>query len=86
MANSFYPMRSAAVVEDFTGVTVQDPNRGLFYRPYREGDRFWLEEFRRGPDGSKTHSLVREIEYVVGSGTAARTYLVEEGGRYLNSP
>lgn len=86
MANSFYPMRSAAVVEDFDGVIVQDPNRGFSYRPYREGDRFWLEEFRRGPDGSKTHSLVREIEYVVGSGTAARTYLVEEGGRYFELP
>ena len=86
MANSFYPMRSATVVEDFTGVTVQDPKRGFFYRPYREGDRFWLEEFRRGPDEQKTHSLIREIEYVVGSGTAARTYLVEEGGRYFELP
>ncbi len=86
MANSFYPMRSAVVVEDFDGVIVQDPNRGFSYRPYREGDRFWLEEFRQGPDGSKTHSLIREIEYVVGSGTAARTYLVEEGGRYFELP
>ncbi len=86
MANSFYPMRTAAVVEEFDGVVVEDPNRGFSYRPYREGDRFWLEEFRRGPDGSKTHSLVREMEYVVGSGTAARTYLVEEGGRYFELP
>lgn len=86
MANSFYPMRAAAVVEAFDGVIVEDPNRGFSYRPYREGDRFWLEEFRQGPDGSKTHALVREMEYVVGSGTAARTYLVEEGGRYFELP
>ena len=86
MANSMYPLRTAAIVEDFSGIVVHDPRRDLYYRPYREGDGFYVEEFRRGPGGEEIHSLVRELEYVVGSGTAARTYLVEENGHYFEIP
>ncbi|MDX1532369.1 MAG: tetratricopeptide repeat protein, partial [Rhodothermales bacterium] len=44
------------------------------------------EEYRLDAQGQKTHRLVRTIDYVVGSGSAARTYLTEEGGRYYELP
>ena len=86
MASSLYPLTPDRAVEDFSGATVRDDERDLTYRMFRDGDRFFQEEYRLGADGEKTHSLVREMEVVVGSGTAARTYLVEENGHYFELP
>lgn len=86
MAQSFYPLTPQHVVEDFSGVTLHHAASGYYYRPYREGDRFFQEEYRLGAGGQKTHQLVREITYVVGSGTAARTYLAENNGRLYEMP
>ncbi|MEX0822565.1 MAG: tetratricopeptide repeat protein [Rhodothermales bacterium] len=86
MANSLYPLTADNVVEDFDNATVRDEERNLTYRMYREGDRFFQEEYRLDADGRKVHSLVREMQFVMGSGTAARTYLVEENGYYHELP
>lgn len=86
MARSFYRLTPENVVEDFSGVVVRHEASGYYYRPFREGDRFYQEEYRLGPDGKPTHRLVREIAYVVGSGTAARTYLTESNGRLYEMP
>lgn len=86
MANSFYRLTAANAVEDFTAPPVLDERQGLAYRMYRDGDRFFQEEYRVGPGGEVTHRLAREMQYVVGSGTAARTYLTEENGRLFQLP
>ena len=86
MARSFYRLTPERAVEDFAGVVVRDTAGGFFYTAYREGDRFVQEEYRLGPDGEKTHQLVRSMDYVVGSGTAARTYLTEVEGRLYELP
>lgn len=86
MAHSFYPLTPENTVEDFDAPPVYHDASGFYYRVYREGDRFFQEEYRLGPGGERTHRLVREIRYVVGSGTAARTYLTESGGRLYEMP
>jgi Tfp pilus assembly protein PilF len=86
MANSFYRMGPEHAVEDFSGVVVPHERSGYFYTAYREGDRFVQEEFRLGPDGQKTHRLARAMDYVVGSGSAARTYLTEVAGWLYELP
>ncbi|MFN3596822.1 MAG: tetratricopeptide repeat protein [Rubricoccaceae bacterium] len=86
MAQAFYPLTPENAVEDFSGVVVVHEASGFAYRAYRDGARFVQEEFRLGPGGEKTHVLVRPMTYVVGSGSAARTYLAEENGRLYELP
>ncbi len=86
MANSYYPMGPEVAVEEFTDAAVYHERSDLWYRMYREGERFYQEEYRLASNGDTTHSLVREIEYVVGSGTAARTYLTESDNRLYEMP
>ena len=86
MAQSFYPLTPENAVEDFSGKTLFHEASGFYYRLYREGDRFFQEEYRLDGQGAKKHRLVREMKYVVGSGSAARTYLAEEGGRLYEMP
>jgi Tfp pilus assembly protein PilF len=86
MARSMYRLTDSTVVEDFGAAPVFHAATRFYYRPYREGSRFYQEEYRLGPGGEKTHSLVREVAYVVGSGSAARTYLAESNGRLYELP
>ena len=86
MAQSFYSLTPENAVEDFSGKTLFHEASGFYYRLYREGGRFFQEEYRVNGQGAKTHRLVREMKYVVGSGSAARTYLAEEGGRLYEMP
>ena len=86
MAKSFYRLDAETAIEDFGGVVLRHEPSGFSYVARREGDRFVQEEYRVGPGGEKTHQLVREMTYVVGSGSAARTYLAEENGRLYELP
>ena len=80
MAQSFYPMTAEVAVEDFSGVEVRDAVGGFVYTARRDGDRFVQEERQVGPGGEVLNRLVRTMDYVVGSGSAARTYLSDDGG------
>ena len=86
MAQSFYRLTPENSVEDWSGVTVRDAANGFVYVARRDGDRFVQEEYLEGADGTRTHQLVRTMDYVVGSGSAARTYLSEENGRLYELP
>ncbi len=86
MAQSLYPLTAENAVEDFSGVEVRHEPTGFVYVAQRDGDRFVQEEYRVGPDGARDHQLTREMTHVVGSGSAARTYLAEEGGRLYQLP
>jgi Tfp pilus assembly protein PilF len=82
MAQSFYALTADNAVETWPSGWIEDA-AGYRYRAYRDGDRFVQEEQWRG---SPEHRLVREVAYVVGSGSAARTYLAEENGRLFQLP
>jgi tetratricopeptide (TPR) repeat protein len=86
MANAFYPLTPDRVVEDFGGVVVRHAPSGFEYRALETDGRYYQEEIRKAPDGTLSHRLLRPMDYVVGSGTAARTYLYEENGRYYELP
>lgn len=86
MAQSLYALTPENAVEDWGAAPVYHAESDFYYRPYREGARFFQEEYRLGPGGAKTHQLVREVKYVMGSGSAARTYLAEVGGRLYEMP
>ncbi len=86
MANAFYRLTPDNVVEDWDGTTLAHPASGYVYEVRRDGDRFLQVEYRLGPDRTRTHELTRQVEYVVGSGSAARTYLTESNGRLYELP
>ncbi len=87
MARAFYPMSPERAVEDFSGVVVRHPNGRYAYTAYRRDDgRYVQEEYRLGPAGERLNVLVRTMDYVVGSGNAARTYLSSIGGRLFELP
>ena len=86
MANAFYPLTPDRVAERFDGTVVRHAPSGFEYRAFEQDGGFFQEEVRREADGSVTHRLVRPMDFVVGSGSAARTYLYEENGRYYELP
>ncbi len=86
MANSWYRLTPENTVEDFEAAPVYHAATDFYYRPFAEDGRFFQEEYRLGSNGEKTHRLVREIHYVVGSGTAARTYLTENNDYLYELP
>ncbi|MCH8276454.1 MAG: tetratricopeptide repeat protein [Bacteroidetes bacterium] len=86
MARSVYPLNPETAVETFGSEVVHDTLTGYFYRPYVSDGKYLLEEFRLDALGNRTHSLVREMQFVVGSGTTARTYLSEQNGWYYELP
>lgn len=86
MAQSYYPLTAENTVEDWSQEPLYHERGGFYYRAFAEDGRFLQEEYRLGPDGTKTHRLVREMDFVVGSGNAARTYLSEKNGRLFQLP
>ncbi|QXD16746.1 tetratricopeptide repeat protein [Rhodocaloribacter litoris] len=86
MARSWYRLTPENAVETFPSPPIYHAGRGYYYRAFEEAGRFYQEEYRLGPDGEKTHRLVREMHHVVGSGTAARTYLTENNGYLYELP
>lgn len=80
MAQSYYPLTQENRVET-VGVEVTDAASGLIYRIVERDGKLYQEE--RRDDG---HQLLREMQFVVGSGTAARTYLTENNGRLFELP
>lgn len=85
MAQSLYPLTPENAVEDFDAPPIYHAASNLYYRVVARDGRFFQEEYRVS-GGRTTHRLVREMNFVVGSGSAARTYLAEEGGRLYQLP
>ncbi len=86
MARTFDVLTIENTIEDFSGIVLHHEQTNYFYVARREGDRFVQEEYRLGPTGEKTHQLVRTMKYIIGSGSAARTYLTEIDGRLYELP
>ncbi len=86
MAHSFYPLSPENAVEDYANVSLYHEESDLTYRVFEDGERYFQEEIRRDADGRVIHRLRREMEFVIGSGSAARSYLTEDGGRYYELP
>ena len=82
MARSYYPLTTANVVEDFNADPIWHDESKFWYRVIEENGAYWQEEFRLNAQGERIHSLRRRMDFVVGSGNAARTYL-SESSQYL---
>ncbi len=86
MAQSLYALTPERAVEDFDAGALYHEGSGFYYTAYERDGAFYQEEYRLAEDGRKTHSLVRRMDLVVGSGTAARTYLTKQDSTYYELP
>ena len=46
-----------------------------YYQMLRRGDSYFCRRFQKGPDGSEYNVVEARIDYVMGSGNHARSYL-----------
>ncbi len=86
MARSYYPLTPDEAVEAFSASPLRHDATDFYYRAFEQEGRFYQEEYRLDASGNKTHRLVRRMDYVVGSGHAARTYLTQNSGRLYELP
>ncbi|MFC2085900.1 tetratricopeptide repeat protein [Bacteroidota bacterium] len=86
MARSMERLTEDLIRPEFPSPVLHHEPTNLSYRAFKDGDKYYQEEFRLSSDGTKTHSLTREMMWVIGSGTIARTYINVENGRYTEMP
>lgn len=76
MARSFYSPTSQNVIEDYKRAnTYIHQKSGLRYRMTERDGKFYQRRFTIGADGSETDVVEAKVDYILGSGNHARTYL-----------
>src|ERR1043166_559448 len=75
MGRSFYAVSADTRLAEFAGP-------GFFHRasqeqftPLRRNGKYFLRRSQTGPDGKPTNTLEVAVDYVIGSGAHARSYL-----------
>ncbi len=86
MSRSMYKLTAETAVELFGSEIVVDSVSGLRYQTVSSDSGYFMLEFLLDTHGNRVHELWREMEYVVGSGTSARTYLSEQDGWFYELP
>ena len=79
MARSYYPLTASNRVENTEDVRILDPHSKLVYTVREIDGALFQEEYEASSAGPK-NVLRRRMDFVVGSGNAARTYLTEKNG------
>ncbi|MGH9608005.1 MAG: tetratricopeptide repeat protein [Terracidiphilus sp.] len=76
MGRSFYIPTAANVVEDYVHAnTVFNQPSGLRYTMFERKGEFFMRRSEAGFDGKETNVMEERIDYVIGSGNHARSYL-----------
>jgi Flp pilus assembly protein TadD len=86
MARSFHRWTPDVRIEAPLAQPLHHGPTGFSYAVVEVGDALYQEEYLIGPDGRHLHELRRRIDYVMGSGSVARTYFTEENGRLFQLP
>ena len=87
MGRSLYPFDPATAPEQFgTTVRVYDAGLDLYYEPFVRGDTLFQREFRRDEGGAVVYEQTHPVRWVVGSGNATRSYLMEVNGIVTEMP
>ena len=59
---------------------------GYSYRPFRDGERYFVEEFADAPDGTRLHSLVKPITMTLSAGSYGVAFAFQQGSRVWQVP
>ncbi|MGI8906415.1 MAG: tetratricopeptide repeat protein [Candidatus Sumerlaeaceae bacterium] len=88
MGRSLYRPTVTNIIEDYTSAPefYHQPSQ-QYFRMLREGEKFFQVRYQKSPEGKAINELRAEINYIVGSGNHARSYLHEEpGGKLYQLP
>lgn len=86
MANTLAAVAEASAIEVVDGDAAEFETQGCRYRVERRGERMIHTEFMTDDAGEIVYAQPVEVNYAVGSGTTARTYLIDRGGILFESP
>jgi len=76
MGHSLYQPVAGSMVEDFTTRnTVHHEASGLTYTMVERDGKFYQRRSEKGFDGNETNVVEEQIDYIIGSGNHARSYL-----------
>jgi len=82
------PIERATLIKAFdAGQAVKHPTSGFTYRPYRQGQKLFVEERLDGPDGTTAiHKWSQEITHTFASDTFGRALGFRNGGFVYQIP
>ncbi len=86
MAKSFTPVTAAQRSELFDSSPIYHEQSNFYYKAVAVDSAYYQDEYRLDESGQTTHFMRWRMEYVVGSGGAAKTYLGTDGGRLYELP
>lgn len=76
----------ATIFDAGAAASVVHEGSGFRYRPLRDGDRYFVEEYLLAPDGERVHSWVQPITHAYASGTSGMAFYFRHGYRYHHVP
>lgn len=85
MGRSVSTFDPASAPERFDQAPVYDASRDLHYQPFVRGDTLYQREFRT-QSGRVVYERTHAVRWVIGSGNATRSYLMEAGGHVTEMP
>lgn len=86
MAQSFYEVTPKERPEDFSVQPIYHEQSDFYYQPVEADGKYYQVEFRLDERGRRIHSVRRSMDYVVGSGGAALTYLTSDNDHLYELP
>ncbi|MEM1270275.1 MAG: tetratricopeptide repeat protein [Bacteroidota bacterium] len=87
MGKSVTPFTAADAPERFSGVTpIYNASFDYYYEPYARGDTLYQREFRLDANGQTTFERIHHADYVIGSGNATRSYMMNVNGFVTEMP
>lgn len=77
MAQSFYRPRAAKFIEDFDAAPYYHERSRQYFEMRRRGDDLVFRRWQVAADGAPIHVFERKVDWIIGSGNHARTYVYQ---------
>ena len=75
-----------AIFDDASKSPVKHDASGFSYRPYRDGEKYFVEELVDGDDGKRVHSWVWPVTHAYSAGAYGMAFYSKQGEHYLHAP
>ncbi|MBL7977518.1 MAG: tetratricopeptide repeat protein [Bacteroidetes Order II. Incertae sedis bacterium] len=72
--------------EKFGGPPIYDPKNNLYYEAFVRNDSLYQREYQKDAAGKVIHERIHRADYVVGSGNATRSYMMNVNGYVTEMP
>ena len=83
---SLDPKWLARIFDEGSTTFVKHPRSGLSYRPFREGDHYFVEESLRAPDGSALTTWTEPLTMSLSAGSYGMSFYFRQGNRFYQAP